>query len=225
MILDTLVQPFVWTQLLQPQFYIEHGGLWLILFVVFAETGLFAGFFLPGDSLLFISGIYAVNIIQEYVPTDNYLFCLLILIILISTAGILGNFVGYWFGQKVGVTMYQWKDNSFFKKKYLHQASSFYEKYGAGAIVGGRFLPFIRTFAPIVAGIVGMNKTKFFFYNILGSFAWVGSMTLGGFFLQKWILQKFGLDLKKHLEIIVIGIVFVTTVPVIIKFVFGKKKK
>ncbi|MCX8481376.1 MAG: hypothetical protein ORN58_05595, partial [Sediminibacterium sp.] len=85
MILDTLVQPFVWTQLLQPQFYIEHGGLWLILFVVFAETGLFAGFFLPGDSLLFISGIYAVNIIQEYVPTDNYLFCLLILIILIST--------------------------------------------------------------------------------------------------------------------------------------------
>ena len=96
-----LLSAFHWSQLLQPQFYIEHGGLWLILFVVFAETGLFAGFFLPGDSLLFVAGIYSSNIANEIIPTGNEYIELFILLFLISIAGIAGNTVGYWFGRRV----------------------------------------------------------------------------------------------------------------------------
>ena len=120
--------------------------------------------------------------------------------------------------------MYSWKDNLLFKQKYLQQAHEFYEKHGGGAIVIARFLPIIRTFAPIVAGIVDMDKKKFTFYNILGCMSWVLSMLVAGHFLQKWILSQFHFDLKGHLEIIVVGIVFVTTAPVLIKLFFGKKK-
>jgi membrane-associated protein len=220
-----ILSDFHWTQLLQPQFYIEHGGLWLILFVVFAETGLFAGFFLPGDSLLFVAGIYSSNIANEFIPTGNEYIDLLQLIVLISLAGILGNTTGYWFGKKVGPAMYQWKENFFFKKRFLVQAHDFYEKHGGGAIVIARFIPIIRTFAPIVAGIVQMDQKKFSFYNIVGCIAWVSSMLIGGHFLQKWILSQFGFDLKQHLEVIVLGIVFITTAPVIMKLVFNKKDK
>jgi membrane-associated protein len=223
MLMQILLE-FHWTNLLQPQFYIEHGGLWLILFVVFAETGLFAGFFLPGDSLLFVAGIYSTNLANEFIPTGNEIFDLLLIMMLISAAGIIGNTTGYWFGKKVGPAMYQWKENMFFKQRYLQQAHEFYEKHGGGAIIVARFIPIVRTFAPIVAGIVQMDQKKFSFYNIIGCVAWVGSMLFAGHFLQKWILAQFGFDLKDHLEIIVLGIVAVTTAPVIMKLVFNKKK-
>jgi membrane-associated protein len=210
--------------LLQPQFYIEHGGLWLILFVVFAETGLFAGFFLPGDSLLFVAGIYSTNLANEVFPTGNEMMDLLVLLVMISSAGILGNSLGYWFGNKVGPAMYQWKENILFKRHYLEQAHDFYEKHGGGAIIAARFIPIIRTFAPIVAGIVKMNASRFLLFNVIGSVAWVFSMLVGGHYLQKWILSQFGFDLKLHLEIIVLGIVLITTAPVIFKLIFNKKK-
>ncbi len=223
MLMQILLE-FHWTNLLQPQFYIEHGGLWLILFVVFAETGLFAGFFLPGDSLLFVAGIYSTNLANEFIPTGNEVFDLLLIMMLISAAGIIGNTTGYWFGRKVGPAMYQWKENMFFKQRYLQQAHEFYEKHGGGAIIVARFIPIVRTFAPIVAGIVQMDQKKFSFFNVIGCVAWVGSMLFAGHFLQKWILAQFGFDLKDHLEIIVLGIVAVTTAPVIMKLVFNKKK-
>jgi membrane-associated protein len=216
---------FHWSQLLQPQFYIEHGGLWLIMFVVFAETGLFAGFFLPGDSLLFVAGIYSTNLANEVVATGNEYIDLLVILVLIAAAGIAGNATGYWFGRKVGPAMYGWKENLLFKRTYLEQAHEFYEKHGGGAIIVARFIPIIRTFAPIVAGIVQMQKARFILYNIIGSIAWVFSMLVGGHFLQKWILSQFGFDLKHHLEIIVLGIVLITTAPVIMKLVFNKGKK
>lgn len=222
--LQILLSDFHWSQLLQPQFYIEHGGLWLILFVVFAETGLFVGFFLPGDSLLFVAGIYSSNLADEFIPTGNEYLDLLLLMLLISTAGIAGNTVGYWFGRKVGPAMYNWKENMLFKRRYLEQAHEFYEKHGGGAIIVARFIPIVRTFAPIVAGIVQMDKKKFVFFNIVGCFAWVFSMLFAGHFLQKWILNQFGFDLKDHLEVIVLGIVLVTTAPVFIKLFTGKKK-
>jgi membrane-associated protein len=143
---------------------------------------------------------------------------------LISAAGIIGNTTGYWFGRKVGPAMYQWKENMFFKQRYLQQAHEFYEKHGGGAIIVARFIPIVRTFAPIVAGIVQMDQKKFSFFNVVGCVAWVGSMLFAGHFLQKWILAQFGFDLKDHLEIIVLGIVAVTTAPVIMKLVFNKKK-
>lgn len=232
-----LIDGFHWSQLLQPQFYIENGGLWLLLFVVFAETGLFVGFFLPGDSLLFVAGIFAHKM-DNGEPGLAYQFLklfglgdmrnewvdLFVLTGIIALAGVLGNLVGYWTGRKVGPAMFSWRDRLLFKKKYLYQAQEFYAKHGGGAIVVARFLPFIRTFAPIVAGIVKMDRKKFAFFNVLGCVAWVFSMIFAGYFLQKWILQQFGFDLKEHLELIVLGIVIVTTAPVLIKLFWGKKK-
>ncbi len=220
-----LAAGFHWSQLLQPQFYIEHGGLWLLLFVVFAETGLFAGFFLPGDSLLFVAGIYSSNLANEVFPTGNEYLDLLVLLVLISAAGIIGNATGYWFGKKVGPAMYGWKENLLFKQRYLTQAHDFYEKHGGGAIIIARFIPIIRTFAPIIAGIVGMDGKKFTFFNVIGCVSWVFSMLFAGHFLQKWILTQFGFDLKHHLEVIVLGIVLVTTAPVLIKLFSVKKTK
>jgi membrane-associated protein len=220
----TIDRDFSWKDLLNPMFYILNGGLWLILFIIFAETGLFVGFFLPGDSLLFVAGIYSNELINTIFPVGNEYLNLGILILVISFAGIIGNTVGYWFGRKVGPSMYSWKDRMLFKKKYLHQAHEFYEKHGGIAIIGARFLPMVRTFAPIIAGIVGMDKKKFAYYNILGSFLWVGSLILGGHFLQKWMLEWFGFDLKSKLEYIIIVIVLVTTAPVIYKMFFSKTK-
>jgi membrane-associated protein len=221
----TLLEVFHWSQLLQPQFYIEHGGLWLILFVVFAETGLFAGFFLPGDSLLFVAGIYAGPLAAEVVPSNNEWIDLFVITAFISVAGILGNYVGYTFGKKVGPTMFDWKENLFFKKKYLVQAQEFYEKHGGRAIIIARFIPIVRTFAPIIAGIVNMDRQKFMYNNVVGSIVWVTSMVFGGHFLQTWILEHFQFDLKKHLEVIVLGIVFITTAPVIFKVITHRSKK
>lgn len=231
-----LLEIFHWSNLLQPQFYIENGGLWLLLFVVFAETGLFVGFFLPGDSLLFVAGIYAHKIDDD--PGLAYQFLklfdlghiqnewvdLLVLSSLITFCGILGNAVGYWTGRKVGPAMFTWKDRFLFKKKYLYMAKEFYDKHGGTAIIIARFLPFIRTFAPIIAGIVQMDRKKFHFFNVVGCIAWVFSMIFSGYFLQKWILVQFGFDLKTHLGLIVIGIVLVTTAPVIIKIISSRKK-
>jgi membrane-associated protein len=232
-----LFDSFSWEQLLQPQFYVEHGGLWLLLFVVFAETGLFVGFFLPGDSLLFVAGIYAhkldngePGLAHQFLKlvglghVQNEVMDLVVLWGLISFFGVLGNAVGYWTGRKIGPSMYHWKDRLLFKQVYLQRANDFYDKHGAVAIIAARFLPFIRTFAPIVAGIVKMDQKKFHLCNIAGSVAWVFSMLFAGYFLQKWILSEFNFDLKDHLEIIVLGIVFVTTAPILVKL-FSKGKK
>jgi membrane-associated protein len=232
-----LLDAFHWSQLLQPEFYIVNGGLWVLLFIVFAETGLFAGFFLPGDSLLFVAGIYAHEI-KEGEPGLAHQFLdliglggvrselvdLFILTALISLMGILGNMLGYWFGRRIGPTMFAWRERFLFKRKYLYQAKEFYDKHGGVAIIGARFLPIIRTFAPIIAGIVQMDKKRFTYFNIIGCIAWVTSMIFAGHFLQKWILDWFGFDLKSHLELIVLGIVLVTTAPVLIKLFSPTKK-
>lgn len=219
-----LLDAFNWTQLLQPQFYIENGGLWLVLFIVFAETGLFVGFFLPGDSLLFVSGIFSSPLVRVYFDTGSEFLNLVSLIILTSIAGILGNMAGYWFGKKIGPAMFTWKDRLLFKQHYLYQAKEFYDKHGGGAVVFARFLPVIRTFAPIVAGIVSMDKKKFGLFNVIGCVAWTTSMLAGGHYLQRFFLREFNYDLKTHLEVIVLVIVLITTAPVLIKLFFGKKK-
>lgn len=212
------------SDLLNPEFYIQNGGLWLLLFIVFAETGLFAGFFLPGDSLLFVAGIYSFELANEIIATNNEFVALGVLMTLIIIAGVIGNAVGYWFGKKSGPFLFTRKDTFFYKKKYLFQAKDFYDKHGGGAIIFARFLPIIRTFAPIVAGIVGMEPKKFTYYNVVGCIAWVLSMILGGHFLYTFFLKQFNFDLKAHLEIIVLCIVAVTTVPVVIKLFFSKAK-
>ena len=211
--------------LLNPEFYINNGGLWVMLFIVFAETGLMVGFFLPGDSLLFVAGIYSPKLIHTLIPngTGNEIADLVILWIMISVCGILGNIAGYWFGKKSGHFLFQRKDNFLFKKRHLYDAKAFYDKHGGQAIVFARFLPIIRTFAPIVAGIVQMDRKKFMYYNIVGCVAWVFLMLFAGHYLDKFFINRFGFDLKKHLEIIVLVIVLITTLPVIYKLFFGRR--
>jgi membrane-associated protein len=210
---------------LNPEFYINNGGLWLILFIVFAETGLMVGFFLPGDSLLFVAGIYSRMLVNSLIPggTGSDFLDIMILFVLITICGILGNMVGYWFGRKSGPFLFERKDTFFFKKKHLFQAKEFYEKHGGQAIVFARFLPIVRTFAPIIAGVVKMERKKFMFFNIVGSIAWVFTMLMAGHYLDKLFMNKFGFDLKKHLEIIVLIIVVITTLPVLYKM-FSRKK-
>jgi len=167
---------FDWTQLLNPEFYITlqiggiQVGLFIVLFIVFAETGLFAGFFLPGDSLLFLAGIYSKDLVQNAIFIENDFTNVMILSILVAVSGVLGNMVGYWFGAKSGYYLFKKEDSFWFKKKYLIQSKDFFERYGGKAIIFARFLPIFRTFAPIVAGIVTMDKKKFMFFNIVSSF-------------------------------------------------------
>jgi len=215
---------FTFKDLLNPEFYIQNGGLWLFLFIVFAETGLFAGFFLPGDSLLFVAGIYSSELAGEVFDTGNEFINLMLIVLLVVIAGVLGNTLGYWFGAKSGPYLFKRKDTFFFKKKHLYTAKEFYDKHGGGAIIFARFLPIIRTFAPIVAGIVGMDKKRFSFFNLVGCIAWAISMLFAGHYLYKFFLKTFDIDIKQHLELIVLGIILVTTAPVIIRLITGSKK-
>jgi membrane-associated protein len=200
------------------EWIIHNGGLYVLLFVVFAETGLFVGFFLPGDSLLFAAGIYLEELAAQLFGW-HYIF----VILLIVAASIIGNIVGYWFGRKTGPLLYERKETWLFRRKHLLRAKDFYDHYGKGTIFLAKFLPIIRTFAPIVAGVVKMDWATFMFYNVLGSLVWVFSMMLGGYFLQTWVMSEFGFSLKDHIEGITLAIVLVTTLPVLYKLFFAKK--
>ena len=200
------------------EWIITNGGLYFLLFVIFAETGLLVGFFLPGDSLLFAAGIYISDLAKEFFDLHFS-----VIIVLVIIASVLGNIVGYWFGRKAGPLLYERKETWLFRKKHLLRATEFYHQYGKATIFLAKFLPIIRTFAPIVAGIVKMDRPTFIFYNIIGSIAWVSSMMLGGHFLQAWVLDEFNFSLKDHIEAITIVIILITTLPVLYKLFFAKK--
>ncbi|MET4082626.1 membrane-associated protein [Pedobacter sp. UYP30] len=204
-----------------PEFYIAHGGLWLVLFIIFAETGLFVGFFLPGDSLIFISGIYSHSLLKDIsiFSSNHILLNLIFFIFLLTIAGTLGNLASYWFGLKSGKLLYKKKDTFFFKKKHLFKAQQFYEKHGKAAILIARFLPIVRTFTPIVAGIVKMEKKNFFIFSFLGMIAWASVMLFAGHYLYLFFLNHYSFDIKNHLGVIVIVFVLVTTSPVIYKVI------
>lgn len=214
---------FDWKNLIDPLFYIHFDvngiklGIYIVLFIVFAETGLFAGFFLPGDSLLFLAGIYSRELIENVLIIENDFLNVTLLSIFVALAGILGNTVGYWFGSKSGYYLYNKEDTFWFKKKYLFQSKDFFEKHGGRAIIFARFLPIFRTFAPIVAGIVTMDKKKFMFYNVLSSFIWSFTLIFAGHYLYGFLLENYQIDLKKHIEKIVIILVVMTLLPVILK--------
>jgi membrane-associated protein len=222
---------FHWTDLLNPEFYItlELGGiqlgLYIVIFIVFAETGLFAGFFLPGDSLLFLAGIYSRTLIENVIMIPSDFLNVTLLSTLVAISGVFGNMTGYWFGSKSGYYLYNKEDSFWFKKKYLVQSHDFFEKHGGRAIIFSRFLPIFRTFAPIVAGIASMDKKKFMFYNVISSFVWSFSLIFAGHYLYGFLLENFDLDMKEHIEVIIIGLIALTMVPVILKFARRGVKK
>jgi membrane-associated protein len=187
------------------QSILSKGGFYLLLIVVFAETGLFFGFFLPGDYLLFMAGLLCSSGMIDVSPV--------ILVLSLIMAGILGNFTGYWFGYRTGPVLFNRNDSLFFKKRYIVIAEEFYARHGGMALILGRFFPIIRTFAPIFAGVVKVDIKKFTLYNIIGSVAWITTFTLTGYFLGRKYPQ-----LKDYLQYVVIGLVIVTTIPLLIAF-------
>ena len=178
--------------------------------IIFAETGLLVGFFFPGDSLLVTAGLFAST-------GDMNIFFLNLLLI---PAAILGNSAGYWIGYKSGPKLFKREQSLLFRKDYLIKTKEFYDKHGGSTIIITRFMPFFRTFAPIVAGIGQMKYTKFLNYNIVSAFLWVLSMTLIGFFLGRSIP-----NIDKHIEKVIVIIVFLSLLPAIIKYIKHKLTK
>lgn len=198
--------------LIDPEFLIQYGGVGLLAFIIFAETGLFFGFFFPGDSLLFIAGLMCET---EYLPTP-----IAILILTLCLAAIAGNSVGYIFGKKVGEALYDKPDSLLFKKKYITMTKDFYAKHGAKAIILGRFAPFIRTFAPILAGTANIDFKKFTLYNLIGAILWIPSFLLAGFLLGNTFPQ-----VKDYLHYITAGIILLSLIPIAITFINERKAK
>ncbi len=203
----------IWQQLqhfIDPEKLLREGGFYLLLFVVFAETGLFFGFFLPGDYLLFLAGMF--------VATDRLGVPIYVMVAGLILAAVFGNFVGYWFGRRTGPLLYQRRDSFLFKKEHLRMAEEYYKKQGAFALIMGRFIPIVRTFAPIVAGLIRMDYRKFAMYNAAGAVLWISSLTLLGYFLG----QRFEKEIEEYLLYIIIGFVVITALPLI--WAYLKKK-
>jgi membrane-associated protein len=189
---------------------IAAAGYFVLIFVVFAETGLAAGFFLPGDSLLFVSGLFAAD----------GKFNLFILLTTVFAAAVIGDAVGYLTGAKMGPHLFKRPKSLLFKPSHLQKANAFYEKYGGKTIIIARFVPIVRTFAPIVAGAAKMPYRTFVVYNVMGGFLWVFTMILGGYFLGR----AFPL-LRENLEIVVIVIVLLSILPAVIEIIKARRKK
>jgi membrane-associated protein len=195
---------------IDPEKLLREGGFYVVMFVIFAETGLFFGFFLPGDYLLFLAGMF--------VATGKLDVNIYVLILGLFVSAVSGNFVGYWFGRKTGPVLYHRKDSLFFKRRYLKAAEEYYNKQGAFALIMGRFVPIVRTFAPIFAGVVKLDFKRFALYNFAGGIIWIASLTLLGYFLGK----RFEKEINDYLLYIIIGFIVITTIPLI--FAFVKKK-
>lgn len=163
--------------ILDPETIITTGGLALIAFIVFAESGLLFGFFFPGDTLLFLAGALAA---QGQYP-------LLTAIVVIVVSAILGGRVGYEIGNRAGPRLFKKEDGILFRKEYIRRSEDFYEKHGGKTIILARFIPVVRTFAPVVAGMGNMNKSRFLLYNVLGSLIWGVGVTTLGYFLGQYI--------------------------------------
>jgi len=194
-----------------PEYIISHGGLLFVLLVVFVESGLFFGFFLPGDSLLFTAGLLsATKILPE--PFS-------IIISSIFFTAVIGNIVGYYFGMKAGENLYDKKDSIFFRKAHLITAEQFFEKYGSKTLVIARFLPIVRTFAPIFAGISRMDFKQFILANIIGAGLWVGILVNAGYFIGTTFPEA-----QNYLHFIILGLVILTAIPVITAYFKARKK-
>lgn len=195
-------------------------GIFAVLMVIFAESGLLIGFFLPGDSLLFTAGaLYATGILPGNVPINIHLFVFLLFI-----AAVLGDTVGYWFGRKAGPRIFKKPDAKIFKQAHVQNAQNFYEKHGGKTIIMARFIPIIRTFAPIVAGVGKMRYSRFLSFNVLGGFAWTFGVTYLGFFAGQGLIAA-GIDIDTVILPIVFLIVFISILPPAIHLLKEKKNR
>jgi membrane-associated protein len=199
--MDWLINLF--QQLTDVRALVQTGGYLALTLVVFSETGLLIGFFLPGDSLLVTAGLFAAK-------GDLNVG---ILLVSLSLAAVIGDAVGYAIGRSAGRALYSRPNSRLFKRSHLLRATAFYEKYGAKTIVIARFMPIIRTFAPTVAGAAEMSYVRFATYNVIGGIAWIFSMILLGYFLGRQIP-----DLDKHIHLVIVVIVILSVLPGVYEF-------
>ena len=188
---------------------VRVGGIAAIAVIVFTETGLFVGFFLPGDSLLVTAGIFAVRGDLD-IWTLN---------IVLSLAAIIGDTVGYTIGARTGPKIFTREDSLFFHRKHLLHAKEFYEKYGGFTIFIARFVPIVRTFAPVVAGVGGMQYSRFIAYNVCGGIFWVMTTTLAGYFLGMMIP-----NIQERIHLVIVIVIFLSLLPIIFKVAREKWK-
>jgi len=192
---------------------LENGGLFVLAAIVFAESGLLIGFFLPGDSLLFIAGFLASEAGKNVLPPIP------LVIIVTVIAAIAGDQVGYWFGKKVGPALFDRPKSKLFNPSHVVRAHTFLEKYGNRTIVLARFVPIVRTFAPVVAGIGGMEYKTFVKYNVLGGIGWGAGVPLLGFLLGRVDV------VKDHIEIAILAVVFISLLPVVFEYISHRRSQ
>lgn len=183
---------------------VAWGGYVGLTAIVFAETGLLVGFFLPGDSLIVTAGLLAAT---------KGLMNVYLLGLLLTIASILGNMVGYAIGAAAGPKLFTREDSLLFNKKHLYRASAFYAKHGGKTIIIARFMPIVRTFVPVVAGMGQMGYRRYMYYNVVGGFLWIWSMLFIGYFLGRYIP---GVD--KHIEMVILIVIFISVLPGIISW-------
>jgi membrane-associated protein len=221
--MDSLIELFHYLKdLLNPKIIIEtllvKGGIFVylgLIFIVFAETGLAVGFFLPGDSLLVVAGLFAATGKLNLAALLTTLF----------VAAVVGDGVGYYTGARLGPRIFKREKSLLFRPSHLLKAQAFYEKYGGKTIIIARFIPIVRTFAPIVAGAAKMPYRNFVVYNVAGGFLWVFSMILAGYFLGNLLKSKFGIDLDEHIEWVVIIVVALSLIPPLIEYLKSRREK
>lgn len=221
--MDSLIELFHYLKdLLNPKIIIEtllvKGGIFVylgLIFIVFAETGLAVGFFLPGDSLLVVAGLFAATGKLNLAALLSTLF----------VAAVVGDAVGYYTGARLGPRIFKREKSLLFRPSHLLKAHAFYEKYGGKTIIIARFIPIVRTFAPIVAGAAKMPYRNFVVYNVAGGFLWVFSMILAGYFLGHLLKSRFGIDLDEHIEWVVIIVVALSLMPPLIEYLKARREK
>lgn len=199
-------------QLTDPNSIIEFGGLWLLLFVIFAETGLLVGFFLPGDNLILLAGILCKakpDLMKvDFIPLAG----------LMVAAAVLGNLTGYWFGKVVGTRLYKRKDSFLFKQRHIELTKQYYEKFGGNlTLVVARFLPVVRTFAPVIAGVIKVDFIRFMLMNVVGALAWIISLSGIGYFLVQWFP-----GITNYMGYIFILLIILTALP-ILRMIFARR--
>lgn len=199
-------------QWLNPETILIGGGVYLLLLIVFLESGFFFGFFLPGDSLLFTTGLLCGTGVLPHGLGE--------ILLMLNVAAIVGYGFGYLFGNRMGRFLLNMPEGLFYKKKYLEMTRSYYSRHGKFTLIIGRFLPIIRTFVPILAGLAGVNVRQFMLYNVLGSLVWICSFVVAGFLLGRSFPQ-----IKEYLELVVIGMIVLSAIPVISTYRKEKKRK
>jgi membrane-associated protein len=191
---------------------VKDYGVAGIATIVFVETGLLLGFFLPGDSLLVTAGIVVASTANDPDPAKR--ISIWVMLVVTSLAAIVGDAVGFHIGARLGPALFKKDDSLIFKKKHIQRAHAFYERYGGKTIVIARFVPIVRTFAPTVAGAAGMQYRRFFLFNVVGGIGWVTSMLLGGYFLKEVLGEE---TIKRYLHFIIVGVIVLSFVPGVIE--------